>query len=67
MNQYELQLFVIRAAVQDLISEHERVNVEECAAKLRQLIDDYGEEGRLALTLVGAEESANATKRMEDR
>lgn len=59
VNEYEYQLFIIQSAIKEL-PEHERMNVEQCAATIRELIDRFGAEGQIALALVGAEKAAEA-------
>ncbi len=52
-------LSIIRRAVAEL-DEPDRAQVEECAAKLRELLAGYGVWGGFALGLVGAENAAAA-------
>ena len=56
MTQEEMVLMMIRGVVSELPDE-QRAKVNECSAKMRALIAEYGDEGKCAVVLVGAEMS----------
>jgi hypothetical protein len=53
----QMILLLIRDTLASLDKPDEE-RVEECAAKLRELMAEYGDHGPMALALVGAEQSA---------
>jgi len=59
MKQEELVLTLMRGAIAGLPAE-QQAKVQECAEKLRALVKEYGDEGKCACGLVGAELSEEA-------
>lgn len=61
MSQEELTRLGVLGLIAEL-PEAERKATEECALKLRKLIEEYGDWGILAVTLVGAELQVKAAE-----
>ena len=54
MNQEEIVLTMIRGVIAGLPEEQQR-KISECAEKIRTLVAEYGDDGTVAMGLVGAE------------
>lgn len=61
MSQEELTRLGILGLIAEL-PEMERHKAEECARKIRQLVEEYGDWGILAVTLIGAELQVKAAE-----
>lgn len=57
MTEEQQTLLLIKGAISDL-PEEQKVKVQRCAAELRKVIADGGQEGVMAFVLVGAEVQA---------
>ena len=59
MTEEEMVLTMMRGAIAGL-PEEQQAKVKECAEKLRALVKEYGDEGKCACGMVGAELAADA-------
>lgn len=60
MTQEEQVALMIRGAVAQLPQE-DQMRIVECEAKIRALIAEYGEAGRMAIALIGADIAAEVS------
>jgi hypothetical protein len=60
MKQEEVVVTMIRGIISEMPKD-EQTKVHECAAKLRETIAEYGENGTVAMALVGAEEQVKVS------
>jgi hypothetical protein len=57
MSEEKQQLIFIRGAIASM-SETEQLRIKEVESKIRALLQEYEEDGLMALALIGAEQAA---------
>lgn len=57
----QLALYVLKGALTEL-SQDEQEKVSKCASEIRKLINQYGADGYIALSLVALEVAVEANK-----